>query len=130
MSMEKCYEVVFINTKAQTNMKIAVETSHPYTFRSSIDLLEEELVVVDTQYGLAVGKVVREVPTVGVSKYVICKVDLTAHNERIEKAKQKALLKSRIDAMRQEIEEETWYIMMVEKNPKFCEVFMEYQKLK
>lgn len=60
---------------------------------------------------------------------VICKVDTTAYNKRIEKRKKAGELKKKMDKMIKAMDESKKYEMYAEENPDLAEMLNEYKSL-
>mgnify|MGYP000932611291 FL=1 len=60
---------------------------------------------------------------------VICKVDTTAYNKRIEKRKKAEELKKKMDKMIKAMDESKKYEMYAEENPDLAEMLNEYKSL-
>jgi hypothetical protein len=108
-----------------------------YNFITNIEGLEKgDEVVVDTQKGLAVAQFIRYNPDgfgeTGVklpAKWIIQKIDLKAHNERIEKEKELKKLKTQMEKVRKEAQELEIYSILAEKNPAMKEMLDKFVKL-
>lgn len=67
--------------------------------------------------------------TTNVCAEVICKVDTTAYNKRIEKRKKAEELKKKMDKMIKAMDESKKYEMYAEENPDLAEMLNEYKSL-
>ncbi len=101
-----------------------------YDFFTDLDLHSGDLVVVDTQYGYATA----EVSVVGVNskvatKWVVCKVDLEGHNQRMEQQKKLASVKAKMESRRKKLEQIEVYYLLAEKDEEMAELLDEYNAL-
>lgn len=110
--------------------------SSAYVFMTDIeDLKVNELVVVDTRNGfkLATVDTYVDAPPEGVStetlKWVIQKVDLTVHNERIERERKMAALKRKMDARRKQLQEIEIFALLAKEDEAMKNMFEEYLEL-
>ena len=60
---------------------------------------------------------------------VICKVDTTAYNKRVENRKKADKLKKEMDKMIKAMDESKKYEMYAEESPELAEMFNEYKSL-
>ena len=67
--------------------------------------------------------------TTNVCAEVICKVDTTAYNKRIENRKKAEELKKKMDKMIKAMDESKKYEMYAEENPDLAEMLNEYKSL-
>lgn len=110
--------------------------SSAYVFLTDIeDLKVNDLVVVDTRNGFKLASVDAYVdaPPESVStetlKWVIQKVDLTAHNERIERERKMAALKRKMDARRKQLQEIEIFALLAKEDETMKDMFEEYLEL-
>ena len=101
-------------------------------FDSSISL--DDCVLCDTANGYGVAKIVdikaqEEYVGATVTKEIICKVDFTDFNNRIETRKKKEAIKKTMDKMIKENQEVVLYKMLAESNPDMAKLLEEYQSL-
>lgn len=123
------YKIALVNFLKGTN------TTKDYAFAlfdDSIDI--DDCVLCDTNYGYQVAKVVNivskeEYAGVDVTKEIICKVDFTAFNQRIEERHRKKELKAKMDALVADDKEMMIYRVLAEKNPEMAAMLDEYAKL-
>ena len=112
-------------------------TGKRYIFACYDDVKEDDVVVVDTQYGYQLAKVVEtnaDFDSVRMSndviiKEVVCKVDFSAFNERAERAKKKKSLEEKMKKRFKELEKTELYKMMAEKDETMRTMLEEYQSL-
>ena len=118
-------DVAFLNG---TN---ADKTYHYALYDSAIR--PEDIVVVQTgHHGLAVARVVAlGEPNVPVShgREIVCKVDMSAFEERKAKAAQLVELKARMDSKVQQLQKAAVYEMLAEKDPELAEMLKAYKEL-
>jgi predicted GTPase len=104
-----------------------------YDFFTDIeDLKAGDTVVVDTQNGLQLAKVdmVYTEKTPGrATKWVVAKVDLSAHEARLEREKKAAELRKKLEARRKKLEEIAVYRMLAEQDPEMAEILKEYEEV-
>lgn len=107
-------------------------SSKEYEFETYQKLAIGDFVVVDTQNGLQVAKVV-QIDTAGEysNKLVVCKVDLEQHAKLVQKEKAKAELEAKMEArLKESIKLET-FKKLAELDPemkKLVEEFEEFNK--
>jgi hypothetical protein len=100
-----------------------------YSFRNDIQDLEvNDTVVVDTAQGYQLATVVgfQELTKVA-TKWVVQKVDLTAHVERLDKEKKKKLLKDKMEQRRKKLEEIEIYKALAKEDPEMAQLVEEFQ---
>ena len=118
-------DVAFLNG---TN---ADKTYHYALYDSAIR--PEDIVVVQTgHHGLAVARVVAlGEPNGPVShgREIVCKVDMSAFEERKAKAAQLVELKARMDSKVQQLQKAAVYEMLAEKDPELAEMLKAYKEL-
>lgn len=123
------YKIVLVNFLKGTN------TTKDYAFALFDDNINiDDCVLCDTNYGYQVAKVVNivskeEYTGVDVTKEIICKVDFTAFNQRIEERCRKKELKAKMDALVADDKEMMIYRVLAEKNPEMATMLEEYTKL-
>jgi len=105
-----------------------------YNFQTSIlDLEKGDKVVVDTVNGLVIaefdsydelgfGESGVKVP----SKWVVQKIDVTAHNTRVEAAAKVIKIKAMMEARRKKSEEITVYAILAQEDPEMKALLDEY----
>ena len=67
--------------------------------------------------------------TTNICAEVICKVDTSAYEDRVQKRKKAEKLKKEMDKMIKEMDESKKYEMYAEENPDLAEMFNEYKSL-
>ena len=98
------------------------------------DVEVDDTVVVNTgHHGLAVAKIVTlddsKLGKVRYNREVVCKVDLTAYEERKQRMARAAELKQAMDAKVKEMQNQAIYEMLSEKDPALKAMFDEYKTL-
>ena len=93
-----------------------------------------DTVVVKTgHHGLGLGKIISlengRQSEVHYGREIICKVDMTAYEERREKARKLAELKRKMDAKVQQLQQTTIYELLSEKDPELAALLAEYKGL-
>lgn len=98
-----------------------------YHFKNPFEDLEVgDQVVCDTVNGLVVGEVVDFKDTSSqASKFIVQKVDLTAHLERVEKQKRIDELRKKMEKRRKEIQEVQIYALLAKSDPEMAEMLNE-----
>lgn len=89
-----------------------------YVFKNDIEDLEVgDQVVVDTRYGYSVATVIEfmEQSNIG-SKYLVQKIDISAHKVRLEKERKLKEIKAKMDARRKKLEEIEIYEMLAKQD--------------
>lgn len=123
------YRIAIVNFLKGSN------TTKGYSFAlfdSSITV--DDIVLCDTSVGYQVAKVIDIVEQlnyngVDVTKEIICKVDFSNFQKRIEERKRKVELKAKMDAMVKDDKELMLYQMLAEKNPVMKEMLDEYTNI-
>jgi hypothetical protein len=102
-----------------------------YDFFTDIeDLKIGDTVVVDSKYGLGLAKVelvMQQPQCTKDNKWVVQKVDLTAHEARLVKAQKLADIKRKMESRRKKLEEKAIYKMMAETDPEMAALLAEYE---
>jgi hypothetical protein len=106
-------------------------SSTVYSFSTDIDNLGiGDYVVVDTANGIALAKIATFEPAYDkITKMVICKVDLTAHNARLAKAKGLETIKKKMDDRRKKLEEVEIYELLATKDSTMKDLLDDYNNL-
>lgn len=97
-------------------------------------VVEEDYVLCDTANGYSVTQVKEIVDKndyngVAVTKEVVCKVDFTDFNNRIEARKAKEKIKKQMDKLVKQNQELVLYQMLAKENPEMAAMLEEYKKL-
>lgn len=122
--MEKVVSVRF----AQTGY---VSYDKEYVFRTDLDLVNGDTVVCDTANGFAVAVVLGNYGDwKKATKWIVQKVDLTAHEERVAKADLLKELKKDIEKRAKEVNEFVLYEMLAKSDTKLAEMLTKYNELK
>lgn len=121
------YKTVGVSFLSGTN------TSQKYAYACYDESIKEgDLVVVQTgHHGLAVARVTAvpfESP-VCASREIVAKVDVSAFEDRKERARKRAELKKAMDKKVQELQTEAIYEMLADKNPELREMLEQYRAL-
>jgi hypothetical protein len=107
------------------------DTTTPYSFKTILDLEKGDSVVVDTINGLQVAKVVKVtdiVPSIA-TKWVISKVDLEGHKERLEKEEEMKLVKEKMKQRKKELEEISEFEKFAEKDKEMADLLKQLKDL-
>lgn len=125
--MDKNYHPVIINFISGSN------TSVPYTYAAYEDYAEGDYVVVHTgHHGMALAKVKSigaEEDKVEYGREIICKIDMTAYNDRKARAKRKAELKGKMEAKVKELQETAIFEMLAKEDVGLAEMLKEFKEL-
>lgn len=125
--MDKNYHPVIINFISGSN------TDVPYTYAAYENYAEGDYVVVHTgHHGMTVAKVKAmgtEDDKVEYGREIICKIDMTAYNDRKARAKRKAELKSKMEAKVKELQETAIFEMLAKEDTGLAEMLKEFKEL-
>lgn len=125
--MDKNYHPVIINFISGSN------TDVPYTYAAYEDYTEGNYVVVHTgHHGMAIAKVKamgKEDDKVEYGREIICKIDMTAYNDRKARAKRRAELKGRMEAKVRELQETAIFEMLAKEDARLAEMLKEFKEL-
>ena len=125
--MDKNYHPVIINFISGSN------TDVPYIYAAYEDYAEGDYVVVHTgHHGMAIAKVKTmgtEDNKVEYGREIICKIDMSAYNDRKARAKRKAELKGKMEAKVRELRETALFEMLAEKDAGLAEMLKEFKEL-
>ncbi len=121
----------------QSRDSYGVKNEKEYTFRTYDEVEIGDKVVVNTRHGLAVATIQgfpEESVAVARSKFqslaeVVCRVDMTAFNERKEKAEKASAIKAEMDCKVKQMQEDAVYEMFAEKDPQLAELLKQYKEL-
>ncbi|MDT8900959.1 hypothetical protein [Anaeroselena agilis] len=101
-----------------------------YDFKTDIaDLQKGDVVVVDTINGMLIGKVVGYTDDTKATKWVIDKVDTTAHKARLERDKQLAALRKKLEARRKAVDELTAFRHLASMDSEAAALLTQYEAL-
>lgn len=102
-----------------------------YAFKNDIEgLAIGDIVVVDTRFGVSIAYVQEFVVESKVAtKFIIQKVDLEAHTERLEKEKKLAEMKAKMEARRKELQELEVYQVLAKGDPVMAKMLAGYAEL-
>lgn len=125
--MDKNYHPVIINFISGSN------TNVPYVYAAYEDYAEGDYVVVHTgHHGMAIAKVKAmgtEDDKVEYGREIICKIDMTAYNDRKARAKRKAELKGKMEAKVKELQETAIFEMLAKEDAGLAEMLKEFKEL-
>ena len=125
--MDKNYNPIIINFISGSN------TDVPYTYAAYEDYNEDDYVVVHTgHHGMAIAKVKAmgtEDDKVEYGHEIICKIDMTAYNDRKARAKRKAELKGKMEAKVKELQETAIFEMLAKEDAGLAEMLKEFKEL-
>lgn len=123
------YRIAIVNFLKGSN------TTKGYSFALfDSSIMVDDIVLCDTSVGYQVAKVIDIVEQfdyngADVTKEIICKVDFSNFQKRIEERKRKVELKAKMDAMVKDDKELMLYQMLAEKNPVMKEMLDEYTNI-
>lgn len=102
-----------------------------YRFKTGIETLEAgDKLVVDTANGLVIGTVKDYVEDYAkATKWVIQKIDLTEHEERVERSRRIKEVKRQLTLRRKEIEEQEVMKLLAAKDESFAKLLNELNQL-
>ncbi|KZR59135.1 hypothetical protein [Pseudobacillus badius] len=101
-----------------------------YEFKTDLELSVGDVVVVDATPGISVATVVGLKDTSKLAtKWVIQKVDLTVHEERLAKEKKLKEIREKMEARRKELQEIQIYQLLAQEDEGMAALLNEYQKL-
>lgn len=125
--MDKNYHPVIINFISGSN------TNVPYTYAAYEDYNENDYVVVHTgHHGMTIAKVKAvgtENDKVEYGREIICKINMTAYNDRKARAKRKAELKSKMEAKVKELQETAIFEMLAKEDVALAKMLEEFKEL-
>lgn len=125
--MDKNYHPIIINFISGSN------TNVPYTYAAYEDYTEGDYVVVHTgHHGMAIAKVKAvgtEEDKVEYGREIICKIDMTAYNDRKVRAKRRAELKGKMEAKVKELRETAIFEMLAKEDAGLAEMLKEFKEL-
>ena len=102
-----------------------------YTFLTSDETLEVgDKVVAETVHGLVIGTVKGyAIDNAKATKWIIQKIDMSAHEERQANKKRVAAIKKKLAARRKEIEEQEVLKLLAAKDEEFAELLNELNQI-
>ena len=107
--------------------------TYPYALYDEDIAIGDTVVVMTGHHGMAIAEVcsIGEMPKDSVScgREIICKVDMTAYNDRKAKAKKMAELKVEMDAKVKALQEVALYELMAEKDPELKAMLEAFKAL-
>ena len=125
--MDKNYHPVIISFISGSNIDV------PYTYAAYEDYAEGDYVVVHTgHHGMAIAKVKAmgiEDDKVEYGREIICKIDMTAYNDRKARAKRRAELRGKMEAKVKELQETAIFEMLAKEDAGLAEMLKEFKKL-
>ena len=104
-----------------------------YHFMTNDTTLQKgDTVVVDSANGMYIGTIV-DIPEQSewkkVTKWVVCKIDLTEFEKNKAREVELAKLKKQLDAKRKVLEEAKLYDILAEQDEEFAQTLKEYKQL-
>ena len=125
--MDKNYHPVIISFISGSN------TDVPYIYAAYEDYAEGDYVVVHTgHHGMGIAKVKAmgtEDDKVEYGREIICKIDMTAYNDRKARAKRRAELKGKMEAKVKELQETAIFEMLAKEDAGLAEMLKEFKEL-
>ena len=126
----------YMIVKVQFNVSSKTRTGKLYTFLAYEEYTPGDVVVVDTQNGFQLAtvegtasKIPDGIPTGGL-KEIVCKVDFTAWNERLERAKRMNELQCMMNNRVRDLQETALFEMLASKDPELKAMLDEYKTLR
>lgn len=117
-------------SKSIVSVMLGNYTEKFYSFFTDIDdLAVGDYVVCDTVNGPALGTVMKVDVTNKATKWVIDKVSMDAHLERLKREEKKRVLKAKLYEMKKDLEEIAIFEMLAEKNPEVKNMLDELKSL-
>lgn len=123
---------------AKVNFELAeggnpFNTAKSYSFLTDIEDLEKnDIVVVDTVNGLVLARFLSYnelADTTKSTKWIIQKVDLTAHKKRLEDARQVEILKKKMEDRRKKAQEIEIYAILAKEDPEMQAMLDQFKQL-
>lgn len=109
------------------------DKTYPYALYDEDISIGDTVVVMTGHHGMAIAEVcsIGEMPkdSVTCGREIICKVDMTAYNDRKAKAKKMAELKVEMDAKVKAMQEVALYELMAEKDPELKAMLEAFKAL-
>lgn len=113
---------------------ILVSNGKQYVFKCAEEVSEGDLVVCETSRGFGVGRVcsieIRKSRIEQANAWIICKLDLSAHLERLKTEARLNELKSQMLERKKELDEEMIFMLLAEKDPSMKAMLEEFKSLK
>jgi sulfate adenylyltransferase subunit 1 (EFTu-like GTPase family) len=116
--------------------KVGVQfKGHPteYIFSTDIELKVGDMVVCDTRYGLSIGEVINlevsEEQALKSCKWIVQRIDMAAHEARLEKVKRVGDIKRKMNNRKKKLEEEAIYAWMAKEDKEMAALWAEYKEL-
>jgi hypothetical protein len=101
-----------------------------YYYLTDIDDLETgDHAVADSRPGLGIVKIIGFNNTKSATNWLVQKIDMKAHKERIKKQERIETLKAQLESRRKKFEEEHLWSMMAEKDPTAAAFLAEIKEL-
>jgi hypothetical protein len=105
-------------------------TRDGYDFITDIqELTVGDVVVVESSLGLGLATVVAvcDEVTAKAKKWIVCKVDMEAHNKRMAKTEELKQLKAKMEARRKQLQDIQVYAILADNDSKMAELLKEYR---
>lgn len=101
-----------------------------YDFLCNVRVAENDIVVVDTTYGLQLARIVGVKKTsTAATKWLVQKIDMAEHQQRIEAEMKRAELEKSMQARAKELTKVQQYEILAEKDPIMARMVSEYKSL-
>jgi len=107
-----------------------------YHFKTDLELKVGDVVVCDTSIGLNLGVVrvsetdVKVSKDIDITKWIVCKIDMTEHRVRLEKEANLQALVAKMEARKKAIDDSSMYAIYADKDPEMKTLFEEFKKLR
>lgn len=123
----------FVNVNFDSSSPFTSPSFKSYQFATDIeDLKAGDKVVVDTRNGLTIAQVEgysEPNPALKDFKWVVQKIDTETHEKRLEKQRQLAAVKRKMESRRKQLEEVQIFALLAKEDPSMKELFEEYSSL-
>lgn len=127
--MLKNYKVAGIKFQNGSNS----DKTYPYALYDEDIVIGDTVVVQTGHHGMSIAEICsigeQGKDAVSCGREIVCKVDLTAFQERRAKAKRAAELKKQMDEMTEELQAIAVFEMLAEKNPAMKKLLDEFKSL-
>lgn len=122
------------NYKEEIEWCDALFNSTAYTYQTDLtDLKKGDIVIVETRYGIEIAQFLRYEPVSNIDecelKWIITRIDLKEHKERLKKLRDKEILLEKMRKLRDSSMELELFSNLAKLNPQMAELLDQYNKL-
>lgn len=122
------------NYKEEIEWCDALFNSTEYTYQTDLtDLKRGDIVIVETRYGIEIAQFLRYEPISNLNefelKWIITRIDLKEHKERLKKLRDKEILLEKMRKLRDSSMELELFSNLAKLNPQMAELLDQYNKL-